>query len=147
MELIAYIASDKVDQTDFENFHEFLQGYTEIFAKNVISIEDHTYKELKTIHNKEVVILKGDKDSNIVILNKTNYITKIEKIIEEGIKNGTYAETDDTTTQDLKRFQEFLCQILKSMNITMNFILKVMNWRKCMAQQKLTNLIVHLTSN
>ena len=42
MELIAYIASDKVDQTDLENFHEFLQGYTEIFAKNVISIEDHT---------------------------------------------------------------------------------------------------------
>ena len=113
MELIAYIASDKVDQTDLENFHEFLQGYTEIFAKNVISIEDHTYKELKTIHNKEVVILKGDKDSNIVIMNKTNYITKIEKIIEEGIKNGTYAETDDTTTQDLKRFQEFLCQNFK----------------------------------
>ena len=90
MESIAYIASDKVDQTDLENFHEFLRGYTNIFAKNMISTEDHTDKELKTlIHNKEVVILKGDKDSSIVIMNKTNYITKTETMIEEGIKNGT----------------------------------------------------------
>ena len=29
-------------------------------------------------------------------------------MIEEGIKNGTDAETDDTTMQDLKRFQDFL---------------------------------------
>ena len=56
MESIAYIASEKVDQNDWENFHEFLQGYTDIFVKNVISTEDHTYKELKTlIHNKVVV--------------------------------------------------------------------------------------------
>ena len=33
MESLAYIASDKVDQTDLENFHEFLGGYTNIFAK------------------------------------------------------------------------------------------------------------------
>ena len=29
-------------------------------------------------------------------------------MIKEGIKNGTYAETDDTTMKDLKRFQDFL---------------------------------------
>ena len=75
----------------------------------MVSTEDHTYKELKTlIHNKDIVILKGDKDSSIVIKNKTDYITKIETMIEEGIKNGTYAETDNTTMQDLKRFQDFL---------------------------------------
>ena len=33
MESIAYIVPDKVEQTDLENFHEFLQGYTNIFAK------------------------------------------------------------------------------------------------------------------
>ena len=65
MESIAYIASDKVGQTDSEKFHEFLRGHTDIFAKNMISTEDHTYKELKTlICNKDVVILKGDKDCN-----------------------------------------------------------------------------------
>ena len=60
-----------------ENFHEFLRGHTDIFAKNVISTEDHTYKELKTlIRNKDVVILKGGKDSSIVIMNKADYIKK-----------------------------------------------------------------------
>ena len=109
IESITYITSEKVDQKDLENFHEFLRGYTNIFAKNVISTEDHTYIELKTlINNKDVVILKGDKDSSIVIMNKTDYIKKIETMIEEGIKNGTDAETDDTTMQDLKRFQDFL---------------------------------------
>ena len=32
----------------------------------------------------------------------------METIIEEEIKNGTYAESGDTTMQDLKRFQDFL---------------------------------------
>ena len=78
--------------------------------------KDHTYKELKLkplIHNKDVVILKGDKDSSIVIMHKTDYVTKIETMIEEGIKNATYAETDDTTMQDLKRFQDVLRQNCK----------------------------------
>ena len=37
MEPIVYIACDKVDQSDLKNFHEFLWGYADIFAKNVIS--------------------------------------------------------------------------------------------------------------
>ena len=41
-------------------------------------------------------------------MNKTDYIKKIETMIEEGIRNGTYAETDDTTMQDLKQSQDFL---------------------------------------
>ena len=41
-------------------------------------------------------------------MNKVNYIKKTETMIEEGIKNGTYAEAGDTTMQDLKRFQDFL---------------------------------------
>ena len=55
MESIAYIVSEKVNQNAWKNFRECLQGYTDIFVKNVISTEDHTYKELKTIHNKDVV--------------------------------------------------------------------------------------------
>ena len=65
MESIAYIASEKVDQNDLENFREFLRGYTDIFMKNVISTEDLTYQELKAlIHNKDVVILKGEYCNN-----------------------------------------------------------------------------------
>ena len=44
-----------------------------------------------------------------MIINKTDFIKKIETMIQKGIKNGTYAETDDTAMQDLIRFQCFLC--------------------------------------
>ena len=65
MESIPYIASEKVDQNDLENFREFLRGYTDIFMKNVISTEDLTYQEQKAlIHNKDVVILKGEYCNN-----------------------------------------------------------------------------------
>ena len=53
MEAIAYTASDKVDQTDLENVYEFLRGYTDIFAKNVISTEDITKIEGKNGKYKE----------------------------------------------------------------------------------------------
>ena len=51
-------------------------------------------------------------------MNKTNYITKIEIMIEKGIKYGTYPETAESNA-----------------------------WQKCMAQQQLTDLIVQITSN
>ena len=107
METRAYITSEKIDQNDLENFREFLRGYTNIFAKNVISTEDHTQKELKTlIRNKYVVILRGEYCKNRLHLKNRNNDRR-------RIKNGTYTETDDTTMQDLKRFQDFLCQNFK----------------------------------
>ena len=43
-------------------------------------------------------------------MHKSDYSTEIEAMINEGIKNRTYTETDDTLMQDLKWFQDFLCQ-------------------------------------
>ena len=34
--------------------------------------------------------MKGDKDLMIVILNKTDYIEKLENMVKEGIDKGTY---------------------------------------------------------
>ena len=49
--------TDKVEQTDLENFHEFHRGCSNNFAKNVISTEGHTYKELKIlIINKDIAV-------------------------------------------------------------------------------------------
>ena len=80
----------------------------------MISTEDHTNKELKTlIDNKYVVMLQGDKDSRIVIMNKIDCIKKLETTIEEGNKNATIAQTEDTAVQDLKLFQEFLHRSFK----------------------------------
>ena len=53
------------------------------------------------------MILRGDKDSSVVIMNRSDYIEKLEGMIEKGVKKSTYKKTEDTTLQDLKKFQDF----------------------------------------
>ena len=36
------------------------------------------------------MILRGDKDSSVVIMNRSDYIEKLEGMIEEEVKKGTY---------------------------------------------------------
>ena len=93
MESLAYSASKQVDPSQLENSHEFLRGYTDIFSKNVLCTNDETYKKLKKIIRKsDIVILRGDKDSGVVIMNRSDYIEKLEGMIEKGVKKGTYIE-------------------------------------------------------
>ena len=71
---------------------------TDIFSKNVLSTNDKTYKNLKNIIRKSnIVILRGGKDSSVVIMNRSDYIEKLEGVIEEGVRKGTYKKTEDTT--------------------------------------------------
>ena len=67
-------------------------GYTDIFSKNVLSTNNETYQNLKNLIRKsDMVILRGDKDDNdVVIMNRSDYIQKLEGTIEEGVKKGTY---------------------------------------------------------
>ena len=37
-----------------------------------------------------------------------NHYQKLETMVNEGIKNGIYKETTDTTLHELKLFQDFL---------------------------------------
>ena len=46
------------------------------------------------------MILRGDKDSSVVIMNRSDYVEKLEGMIEEGVKKSTYKKTEDTTLQD-----------------------------------------------
>ena len=109
MKSLAQSASTQVIPSQLENFHGFLRGYTDIFSKNVLSTSDEAYKNLKKLIRKSgIVILRGDKDSNVVIMNRSDYIEKLEGMIEEGVKKGTYKKTEDTTLQDLKKIQDFL---------------------------------------
>ena len=92
-----------------EEFHEFLRGYTDIFIKNINNTKDHTYNNLKgLIKNKNLCVLSGDKDSCVIIMNKQDYIVKLEEMLNEGIKKGTYERANDTTMHDLETFQSFL---------------------------------------
>ena len=42
------------------------------------------------IRKSDIVILRGDKDLSVVIMNRSDYIEKLEGMIEEGVQKGTY---------------------------------------------------------
>ena len=67
----------------------------------------------KLINNPDIVILEGDKESATVIMNKTDYIRKMNEMIEKGLEDGTYVESEDTTLEDLKHFKDFLYRNFK----------------------------------
>ena len=73
-----------IDQGMKEEFHEFFRGYTDIFIKNISNTKDHTYNNLKgLIKNKNLCILSGDKDSCVIIMNKQDYMVKLEEMLKE----------------------------------------------------------------
>ena len=105
LETIASQSSPFADQTKLEDFHELLRAYTGIFTKNVDVTKDYAYKTLKTlIKSKYLVAISGDKDSCVVILNRSNSDKKLQSMIDQRFTNGTYAPTTDSTLSDLKKF-------------------------------------------
>jgi len=58
--------------------------------------------------NPDIVVLRGDKDSTVVIIPREVYIGKLESMIEEGITQGKYETTTDSTLSDFSFFQDFL---------------------------------------
>ena len=49
----------------------------------------NTYNNLKgIINNKYFVLLKGDKDSNMFTIHKSDYVSKVHKMIDESINKG-----------------------------------------------------------
>ena len=52
--------------------------------------------------------MKGDKDSCVVIMNKKDYVQKLNGMIEEGFEDGIYEPTCNTILSDMKKFNNFL---------------------------------------
>ena len=115
MEALVETTKEKVKQEDKELYHEFLVNYTNIFTANVYATKDYTFKKLRRlVDNPNIVILEGDKETAIVIMNKKDYIEKMNQMIENGLEDGTYTECDDTTFEDLNHFRDFLYRHFKS---------------------------------
>ena len=53
-------------------------------------------------------MVSGDKESCVVLIDKTDYQDKLPKMVEDGIKNGIYKVAEDNTLKDLKLFKSFL---------------------------------------
>ena len=74
-----------------------------------MSTTDYTYKHLKRIVNdKNLVVVSVDKDSYVVLVDKTDYRDKLQKLVDNGIKNGIYKRAENNTLKDLKLFKSFL---------------------------------------
>lgn len=88
-----------------DEFHEFLREYTDVLTKIIIDTKRHTCNNLKRlIKNKNRCVLSGDKDSCVIITNKQYCIKKLEGMLNEGIKRGTYDWSIDMNKQDLETF-------------------------------------------
>ena len=59
------------------------------------------------------MLLNADKESCVIILSKTDYVDKVNKMIQDGITKGVYEVTTDSTHKDLASFQNFLCRHFK----------------------------------
>ena len=97
-----------------EDFHELLRPYRDIFTKNIYATRDNTYKNLKRIINDpNIAVVSGEKESCVVIMNRSDYFKKLQHMIDEGIENGVYIVTEDKTLKDLKLSRSFLYRNFK----------------------------------
>ena len=87
------------------------------FTQNIYHTKDDTYQHLgHLIQNNNIVLLSGDKDSSVVVMNKKDYIFKVDNMINEGIQQGKYNWPNDKTHEDLEKFQHFLYRNFKKHN-------------------------------
>ena len=106
---LAESVKSNINHKNLEHFHEFLHGYTDIFSNNIYATKDYTYHNLcGMIQNKDIVVVKGDKDSSVVTMKKSDYVTKLGTMIDDGIMKSTHLETTDNMLKELLRFQHFL---------------------------------------
>ena len=84
MESVAIRLGKYVDVSMKETFYEFLSSSTNIINNNIYPEKDNTVKSLShLIKNNKILILTADKDSCTVTFNKSDYIWKVNNIIEE----------------------------------------------------------------
>ena len=109
LEFLAQSVDKHILDDKREHFHEFLRAYCDMLTKNTYSTRDSTYSNLKRlIKNEDIVIIPGDKDSCVVIMNKSDYVQKLQQMINDGIEKGVYAESENNTIVELNRFNDFI---------------------------------------
>ena len=109
METVADRVTSFVDNTQKEHLHEFLRANTDIFTKNIYSSKDTTFSNLKALcRDKNIAVVPGDKDSSVVLLNKSDYLEKMQNMLDKGIQDGIYEAAADTILSDLKKFNRFV---------------------------------------
>ena len=57
-----------------------------------------------------MVVVSGDNESCVVLIDKIDYQDQLQKIVGHCIKDGIYKAAEDNTLRDLKLFKSFLCR-------------------------------------
>jgi len=115
MENLATNLNKSVKDDQREEFHNFLRSSTNIISKNIFHSKDHTFSKLNELRkNDTIVILPADKESSCVIMDKDDYINKVNCMITDGITDMKYTRCEDTILKDLKNFQSFLYRNFKN---------------------------------
>lgn len=70
--------SGDVNYLSLEDFCRFLRSHTDIFGEKILITKDNTSHKQKNIISNDIVVLKGDKDSSILVMGKKYYIHKFE---------------------------------------------------------------------
>ena len=93
-ELLLNQVSSRIPVGQHEDFKHFLRVHSNLFHQNIFSTPDCTYKVLqKLATDPDLVVLSGDKDSSVVIMQRADYVNKLETMIEEGMANRKYVVT------------------------------------------------------
>ena len=109
MESLADSIKGNIDHKNLQHFYELLRGYTDIFTNKIYTTKDYTYHNLRgMIQNKDIVVVKGDRDSSVDIIQESDYVTKLDTMINDSTMKGPYVENTDNTLNELFRFQDFL---------------------------------------
>ena len=80
---------------------------TNKFTQNILQAKDNTYHDLRRLRNKDIVLLSGDKDSYVVIMNRVDYVKKVNHMINKRKQQVKYEMTTDTTHEYLEKVSMF----------------------------------------
>ena len=83
VESLADKVTENLKNCKRKDFHQLLRAYVDIFTKNIYATRDNTYKNLKRITNDpNIAVASGDKESCVVIMNRSDCFIKIQRMID-----------------------------------------------------------------
>ena len=59
------------------------------------------------IQNKDIAVVEGDKESSILIMKKSDYLTKSDTMIDDRILNGTIETTESILKKDYREYGRY----------------------------------------
>lgn len=81
---------------------------TPIFLLTIFMLEKIKLIITSLVWYKNIQVVKGIKNSNVVIIKKSDYVNELETVINDGVIKENYVETTDNTLKELLQFQDSL---------------------------------------